>query len=201
MNLPARDLAFLDRLLDVVEQDILPLTEAGVASCNKLFGAALIDKSTLVTRLAASNEELRSPLLHGEMHLLERYHALPTAERPAPESLIFLSTHEPCSLCLSAITWSGFDNFFFLFSHEDSRDRFAIPHDIAILKEVFDVEPDRYRRRNAFWQAFSIPESVAALDAGSSNRLTSRIDYLTGRYGSLSTRYQAGKSANAIPLA
>ena len=32
----------------------------------------------------------------------------------------FLSSHEPCSLCLSAITFSGFDNFYYLFPYEST---------------------------------------------------------------------------------
>lgn len=38
---------------------------------------------------------------------------------------------------LSGITWGGWDNFFYLFTYEDTRDAFSIPHDIRILEEVF----------------------------------------------------------------
>ena len=37
---------------------------------------------------------------------------------------------------LSGITWSGFDNHYFLFTYEETRDAFSIPHDIKILEEV-----------------------------------------------------------------
>jgi hypothetical protein len=37
---------------------------------------------------------------------------------------------------LSGITWGGFDNFYYLFTYEDTRDAFGIPHDIRILEEV-----------------------------------------------------------------
>ena len=44
----------------------------------------------------------------------------------------------------SGITWRGFDNFYYLFTYEDTRDGFGIPHDIRILKEVYAVpDPDR----------------------------------------------------------
>ena len=35
--------------------------------------------------------------------------------------------------CLSSeITWAGFDNFYYFFSYEDSRDAFDIPDDVAV---------------------------------------------------------------------
>ena len=34
----------------------------------------------------------------------------------------------------AAITWSGFDNFYYLFSYTDTKDAFNIPHDLKILK-------------------------------------------------------------------
>ena len=156
MTLSEPDVALLGRLLDVISNDILPLTESAVTQGNKVFGAALLKKSDLSTYLAETNNEIESPLHHGEMHLLKRYYELPADSRLPTSELLFLTTHEPCSLCLSAITWTGFDNFFYFFSHEDSRDEFAIPHDLKILKEVFDVNPGEYRRSNAFWESHGI---------------------------------------------
>lgn len=43
-----------------------------------------------------------------------------------------------------------------MFSMEDSRDAFNIPHDLRIYKEVFKV--DRATRENAFWTAYDIPK-------------------------------------------
>ena len=200
MPLPPIDAALVTRLLDVIERDVLPLTERGVARGNKVFGAALLRKSDLSTVLAETNDETSSPLRHGEVHLLERYHALPEAERPPPPELVFLATHEPCSLCLSAITWSGFDNFVYLFTHEDSRDAFAIPHDLRILEEVFGVGPGGYRRDNAFWESRGIRELIAALAPEARPPLEARVSRIASRYAALSARYQDGKAGNAIPL-
>ncbi len=191
----------LVRLLDAIEHDIVPLTEIGVSVGNKIFGAALIDKHDLSTVLAETNNETVSPLHHGEMHLLKRFHEWPEAHRPAPSSLIFLSTHEPCSMCVSAITWSGFDTIRYLFTHEDSRDAFAIPHDLKILKEVFDVDPGEYRRDNAFFHADGIRQAAARLDAAEREHILSRADTLLERYARLSDSYQQSKDGNTIPLA
>ena len=204
MTRPIPTLALIDRLLDVIESDIAPMTKTGVADGNKVFGAALLLKSDLSLVLAETNNELESPLLHGEMHALKRYHELPQATRPAPTDLLFLSTHEPCSLCMSAITWAGFDNFFYLFSHEDSRDAFAIPHDLKILKEVFDVDPGGYRKSNAFWDSYGIRQLVNELTSELSEDETSvrlaRIGAISKQYDGLSSDYQAGKDDNSIPL-
>ena len=46
--MPATSIA--PRLLDVIDGDILPLTERGVAAGNKVFGAAILHKSDTVAR-------------------------------------------------------------------------------------------------------------------------------------------------------
>ena len=181
------------RFLDVIEHDVLPLTRQGVAAGNKIFGAALVLKSDLSLVLAETNNELDNPLWHGEMHLLKRFHELPAEKRPAAKDMYFISTHEPCSLCMSAITWAGFDNFWYFFSHEDSRDAFSIPHDLKILKEVFKLEPGGYAHENAFWSAHSIRKNA-------SRERNLQINKLLLAYDGLSNEYQNGKSANAIPL-
>jgi tRNA(Arg) A34 adenosine deaminase TadA len=125
---------------------------------------------------------------------------LPKEGRPSTGDLIFLATHEPCSLCLSAITWTGFDNFYYLFSHEDSRDSFEIPHDLNILKEVFRLDPGGYAAENAYWKSYSLPKLIEALPAAERERLAARGAGIARKYDALSTAYQEGKTDNDIPL-
>ena len=201
----------IDRLLDVIEQDIAPVTQAGVARGNKLFGAAILRKSDLSVVVAETNNEIENPLWHGEMHAIKRFFELPADQRPDTKDCLFLATHEPCSLCLSGITWSGFDNFYYLFSYEDTRDSFGIPHDIAILKEVYavpdpetgTVSPDRplYNRVNKFWHSHSIIQMIAGLDRSSRESLLARLDDINAFYNEVSTLYQKGKGYKGIPLA
>jgi tRNA(Arg) A34 adenosine deaminase TadA len=194
------DISLIDRLLDVIERDILPKTAAGVADGNKLFGAAILRKKDRSLVLAETNNETENPLWHGEIHALKRFYEMPKAGRPDTKDCIFLATHEPCSLCLSAITWTGFDNFYYLFSHEDSRDSFAIPHDLKILKEVFTLDPGGYNAENAYWKSYSLPKLARALPETERARLEGRIRSISERYDALSSAYQEGKAENDIPL-
>ena len=186
------------RLLDVLERDIIPMTERGVAAGNKIFGAALLRKSDCSVVIAGTNSETDNPLLHGEISTLNQFYDM--TKRPSTRDLVFLSTHEPCPLCLSAITWAGFDNFYYFFSFEDSRDAFDIPHDLKILKEVFGVEDGGYRASNAFWTAYSIPDLVKTEPEPPRDHLQQQEQRIRARYAELSDQYQLSKGNNDIPF-
>jgi len=153
------DIKIIDRLLEVTEKDIVPLTQAGVRAGNKVFGAAILRKDDLSLVIASTNNETENPLWHGEVHTLKKLYEMPRDQRPTPKDCIFFATHEHCTLCLSAITWAGYDNFYYLFSYVDSRDSFNIPHDLRILKEVFKCDHGQYAHENAYWKSHSIVSS------------------------------------------
>lgn len=190
----------LDVLFSVLENDILPKTQIGVDAGNKVFGAAILRKSDHSLVIAETNNEMENPLWHGEVHCLKRFYELPADQRPATSDLIFLSTHEPCSMCLSAITWAGFDNFHYFFSYEDSRDAFAIPHDLKIMQEVFTLKDGEYNKSNAFWQSHSMMAMVAELPDDQKTKYLARARAISDQYDQLSSQYQDTKSDNDIPL-
>ena len=194
MSHPDHELAA--RFLDLIEEDVVPLTRAGVARGDKVFGAAILRKSDLALVVAGTNRETENPLFHGEVATLNAFYELPADGRPPTADCLFLSTHEPCSLCLSAITWAGFDNFYYLFGYEDTRDAFNIPHDLKILHEVFGIEKGAYARENAFWRSRSVDELAGSADA----TVTDRMSRLRATYDQLSAIYQASKGSSSIPL-
>ncbi|WP_417823468.1 deaminase [Thalassospira lucentensis] len=190
----------LDTLFSVLENDVLPKTRSGVAAGNKVFGAAILRKSDHALVIAETNNEMENPLWHGEVHCLKRFYEIPADQRPATSDLIFLSTHEPCSMCLSAITWAGFDNFYYFFSYEDSRDAFAIPHDLKIMQEVFTLKDGEYNKSNAFWDSHSMMGMIAELPKDQQGAYIARAQAISDQYDQLSTQYQDTKSDNDIPL-
>jgi tRNA(Arg) A34 adenosine deaminase TadA len=194
------DAHICSRCLDVIEHDVVPLTRVGVAVGNKVFGAAIRRKSNLSLVVAGTNAEIENPLYHGEISTLNAFYAMPAADRPATGDCVFVSTHEPCSLCLSAITWAGFDNFYYFFGYEDTRDAFNIPHDLKILQEVFKVEDGDYARKNAFWECQDLIALASEIDDADKPVREAQVARIRTAYDELSKTYQASKTDNDIPL-
>ena len=195
----------VNAVLDVIEKDIVPKTLEGVKSGCKLFGAAILRKSDMSIVVTATNTETENPLLHGEMTAINEFYALPKDQRPAAKDTYFIATHEPCSLCLSGITWGGFDNFCSLFSYEDSRDDYKTPYDIDILEQVFRVadpgkaiDPERplYNKENKYFTSFSLQSRIAELG---DEQLVARVQHLRKVYAELSDIYQKGKGDLLLP--
>ena len=212
--------ANLFRLLSCIENEILPLTIKGVQDGNKVFGAAILvddragaDGATewpLV--VARSNDETKSTLLHGEVNCLLAYSSIVngTMEQqqqqqqqlveeqscPKPNECIFLSTHEPCCMCISSIVWSGFTRVYYLFGYETTKEQ-GIPHDINIMYELWGVAS--YRRRNQFLSTASIPQLVEALSDDDPDKipLQTKIDALTETYKGLAHQYHTAKPDNS----
>ena len=190
----------LDKFIDVFRNNILPLTIKGVDRGNKIFGAAIINKDDYSIVTAGSNNETENPIWHGEIYTLKNFYELNKKMRPKEKNCIFLSSHEPCSLCLSAITFSGFDNFYYLFPYESTSDEFNIPHDLNILKEVFNIADGKYIKENSYWKSYNINALVNELNESNKKNLKNSFDDIKKIYIDLSNKYQSSKEKNYIPL-
>ena len=186
------------RLLDLILNEIIPLTYKNVSKGNKIFGGAIINKVDLSTICIGVNNEIINPLLHGEISTINNF--FEKNKKIEPKECIFISTHEPCSLCLSAITWSGFNNFYYFFPYEDTNDKFNIVHDLNILSQVFNIKNGKYNNSNSYWQSFSILKEINKLSTNEGEILNSKINQINKIYEDLSIKYQISKKENNIPL-
>ena len=190
----------LDKFLSIFKNNILPLTNKGVESGNKIFGAAILKKEDYSLVIAGTNNEIENPMWHGEIYTLKKFYELDISNRPKEKNCIFLSSHEPCSLCLSAITFSGFDNFYYLFPYESTSDEFNIPHDLNILKQVFNINDGKYRKENSYWKSYNINKLIDNLNDLNKKRLIDSYNEIKKKYINLSKEYQLTKEKNFIPL-
>ena len=187
-------------LLTALEDHVVPPTREAVLVGNKVFGGAILLKVDGSLVVAGTNRETESPLWHGEMSTIDALYRLPANKRPPPKDCLFLSTHEPCSMCLSAITWAGYDRIYYLFPYEDTRDTFQIPHDLRILEEVFRCPDGSYSKENAFWKSESVHTIIARCPEGERRALEERAEDLAAVYGELSEMYQQNRDGSDIPL-
>lgn len=192
---PTANAEELRRMLDCIELEVLPKTELGVQAGNKVFGAAVLkDTDGLPTIIADTNNEMECPLFHGEVHTMKKLSERPAEERPDPASCVFLSTHEPCCMCISAIVWAGYKKVFYLFGYESTKDQ-GIPHDLDIMYELWRVP--KYQQQNKFCATASICEQIASQPEEVKTELQAQVARITEKYNSLANKYHTEKTSNA----
>lgn len=174
--------SMVTRFLDVIEGDILPLTEGAVPRGHNIFGAAVLRARDLSLVVAATNERGADPTLHGEMAAIRAFFR--DKGRPDPADTVFLATHEPCSMCLSALAWSGFRKIYFLFTYEETRDDFRMGDDLRILAEVFSTTVPS--RKNSYFELVPLRGMIASLTEP--EPLLERVAGLKGTYKALSEK-------------
>lgn len=186
----------LQRMLSCISDEVFPLTREGVAKGNKVFGAAILN-SALETTLVETNSELTSPLFHGEVHAIYKWcKIVPSGQRgPSAKASVFLSTHEPCCMCISSIVWTGFEKVYYLFPYSLTKEQ-GIPYDINIMHELWGV--DSYRKQSKFCSTACLMDLVENLpeDNPKKKDLQKTIEELKVKYEELSKMYHSEKSTN-----
>ena len=95
--------------------------------------------------------------------------------------------------------WS-IDNFIYLFPYESTENKFNIPHDLKILKEVFNINNGNYNRKNYYWKSYSIFNEISELNYYDKEIIDNNILKIKEKYHNLSNLYQKNKKNNKIPL-
>ena len=172
----------LEKMLGIVLDEILPLTEYEVSRGNHVFGGAIIDVRTLKSVVVGSNNRVENPLFHGEIDTLNRFFSLKV--RPESTDLLFLATHDPCPMCAASIAWAGFCELWVLFDYEDVKSDFDMPVDLLMYRELFGASG--VRPTNSFFKKHNIKEAIASCDAH--ERLEPLLNKIIKRYAALEVR-------------
>ena len=186
-----------NKILDIFIDNLIPETTIAVEKGNKIFGAFIIKKSDLSLLVTGINNEIINPLYHGEISAIFNFFK---SRDLKPKDYYFISSHEPCSLCLSAITWSGFTNFYYFFPYLDTKNKFSIPHDLNIMNEVFKIKKGKYNSNNLYWKSFSIIKEINKISKKNNEILNIKINQIYEKYEKLSNLYQKNKNKNDILL-
>lgn len=172
----------IENILKAIKDDLLPLTKKGVEEGNHVFGGLVLDAGSLKTIVAGTNNRQVNPIFHGEIDTILRFFSM--KGHPAPSECIFVASHDPCSMCISAIAWSGFKEIWVLFGYEDVAKDFEMPVDLMMYKEVFGVEGAK--NINMFFRKYSIKrESENEPNAAT---LKEKIEELEKLYSSLEVK-------------
>ena len=99
-------------------------------------------------------------------------------------------------MCLSAIT-SWIYNLFICLVIKKAEIFFAIPHDLNILNQVFNVQ-DEIIKSNQYWTSYSIDEILNSGDFKNLKNLKQRVTNIKRSYDELSELYQKTKDNNDI---
>lgn len=184
-------------MLEVIYKNILPKTKVGVSLGNKVFGAAVLSSDLSSVVLADTNSEMNCPIFHGEVKVIYEWSKLiePSKRGPAAQSSIFLSTHEPCCMCISSILWAGFTKVYYFFPYTSTTSQ-GIPHDINTMHELWGV--NSYRKQNKFLSTACIMDLIDNLEDGKEKEELMRMkDDLIQAYDELSKKYHEEKVLNA----
>ncbi|MDO5114946.1 MAG: nucleoside deaminase [Synergistaceae bacterium] len=161
------------KILEAMKNKLLPLTEKMVEEGNHVFGGLVLRADDCSVVAAGSNNRLENPIYHGEIDTIQRFFAL--KERPAPEECIFVASHAPCPMCISAISWAGFREIWALFGYEEVKDGFDMPVDMMMYREIFSS--DGPTRQNRFFKMYDIrAEAEKEPDVQELKKLLEEID-------------------------
>lgn len=177
-----------NRICDVIEQNVLPLTNQMTQVGCKVFGAAILKKSDLSLVLASTNHEAFSPLWHGEVYCIKQF--FEKQGHLDPSDCIFIATHEPCCMCTSAIAWSGFKEVYYLFGYESTGEDFNIPHDQKMIRDVFGCKEPNHD--NSYYKMYSMTKEAEKFPEAEKKAALERYEKIRKLYAVVSDQYQSG---------
>jgi tRNA(adenine34) deaminase len=120
----------LNRMGNLEEYMDIAIAEAMVSlkEGNSGFGAVIVQDDTVIARAHDTDTTANDPIAHAELNVIRK-----AAEKTKSvlKGCLLVATHEPCSMCATAIVWSGITKLAYGFSIQESlqqgRKRIDIP--------------------------------------------------------------------------
>ena len=98
-------------------RECVKLAKASVASGNSPYGAVIVDPRDHRIIVTGQNHAAANPIWHGEMDAINRLAGvLEARNKTVYEEAKFLELYtsaEPCSMCMSALAWSGIGRVYY----------------------------------------------------------------------------------------
>ena len=84
-------------------------------------------------------------------------------------------------------------------NHQTNED-FKIPHDLKILKEIFNISNGKYNTNNFYWTSYNLNKLINKLPKNEQKEMKVNFNNIKFKYKNLSNKYQLNKKNNKIPL-
>ena len=87
-----------------------------------------------------------------------------------------------------------------MWQYTETNNKFNIPHDLNILKEVFKINEGEYNKENSYWKGQNINLIIENLPFSEKEKILKQLNEIKKKYHELSNKYQKNKNVNSIPL-
>ena len=81
---------FLNNIINIFQNEIIPRTTKAVLLGNKIFGAAIIRKNNHKIIVVGTNNEVKNPLFHGEIDTIIKFFNISYKKRPSVKDCLFI---------------------------------------------------------------------------------------------------------------
>lgn len=170
-------------IIKAIKEKLLPLTEKKAAEGNHLFGGIVLDRQSCRVITAGSNNRQENPIYHGEIDTIQHFFA--DRNHPDPASCLFVASHDPCPMCISAISWAGFHEIWVLFGYDDVKRKFGMPVDLTMYHELFASEGAS--DENSFFRKYYLKKEAAKQENAA--ELLKEIAEIEARYDRIPVQY------------
>eukprot|EP00775_Hariotina_reticulata_P007558 gene7558-7766_t len=175
-------------------------TKDTVDKGNSPFGAAILanqpeDGYPLLHADANKVQTAGTPTAHGEISTINSYFSkYPDAsQRVPPSDTIFLSTHQPCSMCSSGLAFGGFRRVFYGFDfgmQVNGGEGAGDILDVTVIEEVFNTECGLINHTNGMYTIVPVRAMLLMQPCDANATIAVALKAAQARYAGIVEKYK-----------